>query len=323
MIEVESATKRFGSTPALAGVSLAVPEGSVLALLGPNGAGKTTLVRVLTTLLRPDSGSARVAGYDVVADAARLRSVIGLAGQYAAVDELLTGRENLELIGLWYHLDKAEYRRRAGEVLERFSLTDAADRLVKTYSGGMRRRLDIGASLIARPPVLFLDEPTSGLDPRTRNDLWTFIEELVAADTTLLLTTQYMEEAERLAHQIAVLDRGEVIAGGTAKQLKDTLGGDRLEATVTEPADLDRATNLLAGLAQARPHVDPDQRRVSVPTSGGTAFLLAAGHQLEEERITLDDLGIRRPSLDDVFLSLTGVPASRTGTDEAPAEVAS
>jgi ABC-2 type transport system ATP-binding protein len=322
MIEVESATKRFGSTPALAGVSLAVPEGSVLALLGPNGAGKTTLVRVLTTLLRPDSGSARVAGYDVVADAARLRSVIGLAGQYAAVDELLTGRENLELIGLWYHLDKAEYRRRAAEVLERFSLTDAADRLVKTYSGGMRRRLDIGASLIARPPVLFLDEPTSGLDPRTRNDLWTFIEELVAADTTLLLTTQYMEEAERLAHQIAVLDRGEVIAGGTAKQLKDTLGGDRLEATVTEPADLDRATNLLAGLAQARPHVDPDQRRVSVPTSGGTAFLLAAGHQLEEERITLDDLGIRRPSLDDVFLSLTGAPASRTGT-EAPAKAAS
>jgi ABC-2 type transport system ATP-binding protein len=187
----------------------------------------------------------------------------------------------------------------------------------------MRRRLDIGASLIARPPVLFLDEPTSGLDPRTRNDLWTFIEELVAADTTLLLTTQYMEEAERLAHQIAVLDRGEVIAGGTAKQLKDTLGGDRLEATVTEPADLDRATNLLAGLAQARPHVDPDQRRVSVPTSGGTAFLLAAGHQLEEERITLDDLGIRRPSLDDVFLSLTGVPASRTGAEDAPAEVAS
>lgn len=323
MIEVESVTKRFGSTQALAGVSLAVPEGSVLALLGPNGAGKTTLVRVLTTLLRPDSGSARVAGYDVVADAARLRSVIGLAGQYAAVDELLTGRENLELIGLWYHLDKAEYRRRAAEVLERFSLTDAADRLVKTYSGGMRRRLDIGASLIARPPVLFLDEPTSGLDPRTRNDLWTFIEELVAADTTLLLTTQYMEEAERLAHQIAVLDRGEVIAGGTAKQLKDTLGGDRLEVTVTEPADLDRATNLLAGLAQARPHVDPDQRRVSVPTSGCTAFLLAAGHQLEEERITLDDLGIRRPSLDDVFLSLTGVPASRTGAEDAPAEVAS
>jgi ABC-2 type transport system ATP-binding protein len=323
MIEVESVTKRFGSTQALAGVSLAVPEGSVLALLGPNGAGKTTLVRVLTTLLRPDSGSARVAGYDVVADAARLRSVIGLAGQYAAVDELLTGRENLELIGLWYHLDKAEYRRRAAEVLERFSLTDAADRLVKTYSGGMRRRLDIGASLIARPPVLFLDEPTSGLDPRTRNDLWTFIEELVAADTTLLLTTQYMEEAERLAHQVAVLDRGEVIAGGTAKQLKDTLGGDRLEATVTEPADLDRATNLLAGLAQARPHVDPDQRRVSVPTAGGTAFLLAAGHQLEEERITLDDLGIRRPSLDDVFLSLTGAPASRTGTEDAPAKAAS
>src|SRR5262245_16581866 len=202
MIEAEQITKRFGSTQALAGVDLEVKRGTVLALLGPNGAGKTTLVRILTTLLTPDGGRAHVAGFDVVADAEPLRSVIGLAGQYAAVDELLTGRENLELVGLWYHLDKREYRRRAQEILERFSLTDAGDRLVKTYSGGMRRRLDIGASLIARPPVLFLDEPTTGLDPRTRNDVWLFIEELVSDGTTVLLTTQYMEEAERLADQI-------------------------------------------------------------------------------------------------------------------------
>jgi len=196
MVEVDGVCKRFGETQALAGVDLSAERARVLALLGPNGAGKTTLVRILTTLLQPDSGNARVAGYDVVAEAGALRSVIGLAGQYAAVDELLTGRENLELVGLWYHLDKREYRRRAQEVLERFALTDAGDRLVRTYSGGVRRRLDIGASLIARPPVLFLDEPTTGLDPRTRNDLWQFIDELVAG-TTVLLTTQYMEEAER------------------------------------------------------------------------------------------------------------------------------
>ena len=245
MIEVEMLAKRFGATRALAGVDLTVEPGTVLALLGPNGAGKTTLVRILTTLLRPDSGRASVAGYDIVRDAGPLRSAIGLAGQYAAVDELLTGRENLELVGLWYHLDKREYRRRAQEVLERFALTEAGDRQVKTYSGGMRRRLDIGASLIARPPVLFLDEPTTGLDPRTRNDVWEFIEELVAAGTTVLLTTQYMEEAERLAQQIVVIDAGAVIAAGTALQLKERLGGDLLEARVTKPADLERAATLL------------------------------------------------------------------------------
>jgi ABC-2 type transport system ATP-binding protein len=317
MIDVEDVAKRFGDTQALAGVSLACRRGSVLALLGPNGAGKTTLVRILTTLIRPDRGRARVAGLDVVADAAPLRSVIGLAGQYAAVDELLTGRENLELIGLWYHLDKREYRRRAVEILERLSLADAADRLVKTYSGGMRRRLDIGASLIGRPPVLLLDEPTTGLDPRTRNDLWQFLEELVADGTTVLLTTQYMEEAERLAHRIVVLDRGRVIADGTSEELKDTLGGDRLEARVSDPADLDRAAALLRELAGTAPHLDVEQRRVSVPTAGGTGFLLQAGLRLQEERIPLDDLGIRRPSLDDVFLSLTGVPAH--GPDEEAA----
>src|SRR5262249_50552010 len=217
MIEVEAIGKRFGSTRALAGVDLSVSEGKVLALLGPNGAGKTTLVRILTTLLKPDEGRARVASYDVVADEVSLRSVIGLAGQYAAVDELLTGRENLELVGLWYHLEKHEYRRRAQDVLERFSLTDAGDKLVKTYSGGMRRRLDIGASLIARPPVLFLDEPTTGLDPRTRNDLWRFIEELVGAGTTVLLTTQDMEEAGRLAHRLLVIHVGAGVAPGTAE----------------------------------------------------------------------------------------------------------
>ena len=312
MIEVEGVAKRFGATEALAGVSLACPRGRILALLGPNGAGKTTLVRILTTLLRPDSGRATVAGFDVVAQAAPLRSVIGLAGQYAAVDELLTGRENLELIGLWYHLDKAEYRRRAQDVLERLSLTEAADRLVKTYSGGMRRRLDIGASLVGRPPVLFLDEPTTGLDPRTRNDVWQFLEELVAGGTTVLMTTQYMEEAERLAHRIVVLDTGRVIADGTAEQLKDRLGGNRLEARVSDPSDLDRAAALLGELAGAAPHVDAEQQRVSVPASGGTAFLLSAGLRFQEERVSLDDLGIRRPSLDDVFLALTGHAAEET-----------
>jgi daunorubicin resistance ABC transporter ATP-binding subunit len=310
MIEVDTVAKRFGSTTALAGVDLEAEQGKVLALLGPNGAGKTTLVRILTTLLKPDSGSARVAGYDVVEEAKPLRSMIGLAGQYAAVDELLTGRENLELVGLWYHLDKREYRRRAQEVLERFALTDAGDRLVRTYSGGMRRRLDIGASLIARPAVLFLDEPTTGLDPRTRNDVWRFIEELVASGTTVLLTTQMMEEAERLAHQIVVIDSGSVIAQGTATQLKAHLGGATLEARVTDPGDLDRAAALLAEVGQARARIDPDQQLVSIPTTRGTTLLLAAGRRFEEERLALDDLGIRRPSLDDVFLSLTGAPAT-------------
>src|SRR5271167_1049644 len=245
MIEVESVAKRFGSTQALAGVDLIAGEGTVLALLGPNGAGKTTLVRILATLLRPDAGRASVAGCDVVADAGRLRPMIGLTGQFAAVDELLTGRENLELVGLFYHLSKPERRRQAQDVLERFTLTDAAEQLVKTYSGGMRRRLDVGASLIGRPRVLFLDEPTTGLDPRTRNDVWRFIEELVAAGTTVLLTTQYMEEAEHLAHHIVVIDAGMVVAQGTAAELKDRLGGDVLEARVSRASDLDRAAAVI------------------------------------------------------------------------------
>ncbi len=306
MIEVDGVTKSFGETRALDRVDLAVERGRILGLLGPNGSGKTTLVRILTTLLRADSGRARVAGLDVEEEAGRLRSRIGLAGQYATVDELLTGRENLELVGLWYHLPKAEYRRRAAEILERLSLTDAANRKVAGYSGGMRRRLDIGASLIARPPVLFLDEPTTGLDPRTRNTIWEFIEELVAAGTTVLLTTQYMEEAERLAHGIVVLDVGRIIAHGTAFELKEQIGGDVLEVRVRRPEDLGRARSTLAEVAGAAARVDDDQRIVSVPADGGTPLLIAAGRRFESEQIDLDDLGIRHPSLDDVFLSLTG-----------------
>jgi ABC-2 type transport system ATP-binding protein len=316
-IEVEGVVKRFGSTVALDCVDVFAAAGRVLALLGPNGAGKTTLVRILTTLLRPDGGHARVAGYDVVADARALRPLIGLAGQYAAVDELLTGRENLELVGLWYHLDKREYRRRAQDVLERFGLLEAGDRLVKTYSGGMRRRLDIGASLIARPAVLFLDEPTTGLDPHTRNDVWAFIEELVAAGTTVLLTTQYMEEADRLAHEIVVIDVGRVIAAGTAAALKAQLGGATLEARVADPAALERAAALLGELGAGRPRIDPDRKLVTIPAGEGTAVLLAAGRRFEQEGIVLDDLGVRRPSLDDVFLALTDA-SSQARAESSP-----
>jgi ABC-2 type transport system ATP-binding protein len=320
MIEARGVVKRFGKTQALSGVTFHVEKGTVLGLLGPNGAGKTTMIRVLTTLLRPDAGQARVAGFDVAADGQRVRSAIGLAGQYAAVDELLTGRENLELVGLWYHLPKREYRRRAEETLERLSLTDSADRQVRTYSGGMRRRLDIGASLIADPPVLFLDEPTTGLDPRTRNDLWQFVRELVKAGTTVLLTTQYMEEAEHLAHRIVVIDKGKQIAAGTADELKTRAGGATLEARVADPRDVGRAAALLADVARARPRTDPGARRVSLPAGEGTGLLLDAGRRLQEAGIVLDDIGIRRPTLDEVFLSLTGADSpEHAGTPKAEA----
>ncbi|HTJ71706.1 MAG TPA: ATP-binding cassette domain-containing protein [Actinospica sp.] len=320
MIDVQAVTKTFAATRALDGVTLQAPRGSVLTLLGPNGAGKTTLVRILATLLHPDSGTARVAGLDVVRDARALRPLIGLAGQYAAVDELLTGRENLELVGSWYHLPRAEYRHAARDLLERFALTDVGDRLVKTYSGGMRRRLDIAASLVARPPVLFLDEPTSGLDPRTRNDLWTFLKDLVADGTTLVLTTQYMEEAEHLAHRIAVLAAGRVIAQGTALELKRAMGGDVLEARVHDPADLDTAAGILGRTARREARLDLDQRRVTVPAHGGTGQLIAAGRALQDAGIALEDLGIRRPSLDEVFLALTGTPADARSAEPSPLE---
>ncbi len=313
-IEVEGIMKSFGPTVALAGVDLLAEEGKVLALLGPNGAGKTTLVRILTTLLRPDAGQARVAGYHVVRDATALRSVIGLAGQFAAVDELLTGRENLELVGRLYHLDKAERADRAQQVLERFALTGAADRIVKGYSGGMRRRLDLGASLVGRPRVLILDEPTTGLDPRTRNDVWRYIEDLVAEGTTVLLTTQYLEEADYLAHRVVVVDEGRIIAEGTSDELKDQMGGDVLEVRVADAADLRQAGEVIAAFGDGHAQVDEDQLRVSIPTRAGPGGLIEAGRRLTDLGVALSDLGIRRPSLDDVFLSLTG-----HGT-EAPVE---
>ncbi|HKD89678.1 MAG TPA: ATP-binding cassette domain-containing protein [Streptosporangiaceae bacterium] len=320
MIEARDVAKRFGKTQSLSGVTFHVDAGTVLGLLGPNGAGKTTMIRVLTTLLKPDAGQARVAGFDVVTDGQRVRSVIGLAGQYAAVDEMLTGRENLELVGLWYHLPKREYRRRTQETLERLSLTDAADRQVKTYSGGMRRRLDIGASLLANSPVLFLDEPTTGLDPRTRDDLWRFIAELVNAGTTVLLTTQYMEEAEHLANRIVVIDKGQQIAEGTPDELKTQTGGATLEARVADPRDVDRAAALLASVANAQPRRDPETRLVGVPAGEGTGLLLEAGRRLAEAGIILDDLGIRRPTLEEVFLSLTTAPSQdHTGSPKAEA----
>jgi ABC-2 type transport system ATP-binding protein len=313
-IEVDEVSKRFGATVALDAVSLSVDVGTVLALLGPNGAGKTTLVRVLTTLLIPDSGHARVGGFDVQKDARTIRAMIGLAGQYATVDELLTGRENLELVGLLYHLDKELYRTRAQEALERMSLASAGDQPVKTYSGGMRRRLDLAASLIGQPPVLLLDEPTTGLDPRTRNDLWEFIEELVAEGTTVLLTTQYMEEAEHLADTIIVLDAGHVAASGTSDQLKDQLGGNVLEVRVSDRADLDRAVSLISDLGSASPRTNPDLNQVLLPVTDGARVLIAAGRALDDQGIALDDLGIRRPSLDDVFLAITGHAASSSDT---------
>jgi len=305
VIELRGVGKRLGSTRALAGVDLAVGQGEVLALLGPNGAGKTTLVRILTTLLAPDQGRATIGGNDVAGDAKRVRPLIGLAGQYAAVDELLTGRENLELVGRLYHLDKPERRQRAQEVLERFALADAGDRLVKTYSGGMRRRLDLGASLVGRTPVLILDEPTTGLDPRARNELWRFIAELAGGGTTVLLTTQYLEEADRLADLIVVLDQGVKVAEGTAAQLKAQVGDEVLQARV-KPADLERAAALIAELTHTAPQIDRHEGRISVRTAGGTRMLLAAGNRLDHAGVALAELGLRQPSLDDVFLALTG-----------------
>ncbi len=298
-------------------VSLSVRPGRVLALLGPNGAGKTTLIRILTTLLVPDSGVAWVAGRDVRKEAKIIRSLIGLAGQFASVDELLTGRENLELVGLLYHLDRAEYRLRTQDALERMTLTEAADRPVKTYSGGMRRRLDLAASLIGRPPILFLDEPTTGLDPRTRNDLWSFIGELVTEGSTVVLTTQYMEEAESLADQIVLLDSGRVVASGTADQLKDRLGGDVLEVRVADRADLEAAAAILTPFSQGGLAVDSDVKTVSFHVTGRADVLVAAGRALDDRGIALDDLGIRRPTLDDVFLAFTGHPTAVAVTDDA------
>jgi ABC-2 type transport system ATP-binding protein len=315
-IEGEDLVKRYGSVVALDGLDLAVPEGTVMGLLGPNGAGKTTAVRIFTTLLVPDSGRARVAGLDAVADAGKLRSVMGLSGQYAAVDEDLTGFENLDMVGRLYGLGRKNSKVRARELLEQFDLAESGDRPVRGYSGGMRRRLDLAGALVARPSVLFLDEPTTGLDPRSRLGMWEVIEELVAAGSTLLLTTQYMEEADRLADSIAVIDHGKVIARGTADELKSQVGGERIELTVETAGDIERAQSALSAIAAGEVQVDQRTRSLTVPVSGGSKALLEALRNLDADEVRVTDIGLRRPTLDDVFLSLTGHAAEKKDTDD-------
>ncbi|MFD4440709.1 ATP-binding cassette domain-containing protein [Nocardia sp. NPDC058519] len=319
-IVAEGLVKRYGQLVALDGLDLSVPEGTVTALLGPNGAGKTTTVRVLTTLLVPDEGTATVAGIDVLNNPQALRSRIGASGQYSAVDEYLTGFENLEMVGRLYHLGTQRSKERARELLDRFRLTDAADRPVKGYSGGMRRRLDLAGALVANPPVLFLDEPTTGLDPRARLDLWDVIEELVAGGTTLLLTTQYMDEADRLADSIAVIDHGKVIARGTADELKALVGGDRIELTVGHIDQLAVAQQALSGLADGEIHLEPGLRKLIVPVADGSQDLVAAIGRLTERKVEINDVALRRPSLDDVFLTLTGHEAEELVSGDRESE---
>ncbi len=297
---------RSGEVRALDGLDLTVAEGTVLALLGPNGAGKTTTVRILATLLRPDRGRASVLGYDVVKDAQRLRRVIGLSGQYAAVDENLTGRENLWMFGRLYQVDSPTARTRAGELLEQFDLADSGDRPVKTYSGGMRRRLDLAAALIGHPRLLFLDEPTTGLDPRSRIGMWEVIRGLVRQGSTLLLTTQYLEEADALADAIAVVDHGAIIARGTADELKSQVGGERVEVVIHDRTQLDRALTLISRCCLSEATLDEHSRRLTAPAAGGAGQLVDVIRTLDDAGIAIDDVGLRRPTLDDVFLSLTG-----------------
>ncbi|MFD9320529.1 ATP-binding cassette domain-containing protein [Streptomyces sp. NPDC060053] len=305
-IYAEGLVKTFGDVKALDGVDLDVPEGTVLGLLGPNGAGKTTTVRCLTTLLRPDRGRAMVAGLDVLKHPNEVRRSIGLSGQFAAVDEYLTGRENLQMVGRLYQMKAGAAKARAAELLDQFGLAEAADRTAKTYSGGMRRRLDLAAALVVSPPVMFMDEPTTGLDPRNRQMLWEVIKRLVSGGTTLLLTTQYLEEADHLAHDIAVVDHGRVIARGTSDQLKARTGGERVEVVVHDREHIATAAEVLAGFGKGETAVEQHTRKLTVPVTGGAKLLAEVIRELDTRGIEIDDIGLRRPTLDDVFLSLTG-----------------
>ncbi|HEV2583303.1 MAG TPA: ATP-binding cassette domain-containing protein [Ktedonobacteraceae bacterium] len=315
-ILAEGLSKAYGKIHALDGLDLVAEAGTVLGVLGPNGAGKTTTVRILTTLIKPDRGRAEVAGLDVVKHAATVRERIGLTGQYAAIDELLTGYENLKMFGQLSRLPGAVARRRAHDLLARFDLEEAAGRLVKTYSGGMRRRLDLAASLILSPPILFLDEPTTGLDPRGRLALWEVIRDLAAQGTTVLLTTQYLEEADHLAHQIVVIAQGRVIAQGTASELKTQIGGERLELTVAPHSDLDAAWQAIRPYSSGEIQLDHERRHLTVPVTNGATLLAAIVRDLDGAQITLSDLALRRPTLDDVFFSLTGHAVSEAEQPE-------
>jgi ABC-2 type transport system ATP-binding protein len=316
MIRATGLVKKYKAVEALSGLDLVVPEGKVLGLLGPNGAGKTTAVRILATLLKADAGTAEVAGIDVATDPDGVRARIGLSGQYAAVDEHLTGFENLQMVGRLYGMPKAKASQRARDLLERFGLDDAGDRPSKTYSGGMRRRLDLAGALVAQPPVLILDEPTTGLDVRSRQQMWTVIRDLVSSGATLLLTTQYLEEADLLADDIVVIDHGRAIARGTADELKSQTGGERIELVLTDAAQRDAASRILAGVAIGEVQVGDNQRELTAAVEGGVPQLRTVLTELDEQRIDVVDVGLRRPTLDDVFLSLTGRAAEDVPSDE-------
>ena len=312
-INAKGINKRFGKVQALDNIDLVVDPGTVFALLGPNGSGKTTLVRILTTLLRPDSGTAHVAGYDVVHEAQLVRTVIGLAGQYPAIEDILTGKENLEMIGYLYHLGKPKAKARAKELLEQFELSDAANRKVKTYSGGMRRRLDLAATLVASPSILFLDEPTTGLDPRSRLGLWEVIATQAKDCNTVFLTTQYLEEADRLANKIAIIDKGMILREGTNQELKDCCGGDTLiRVRIADRSEISKANNALKELGGDTLHSYPDIGEITIPSGGGTALLPEVVRRLDAEKISIAELTLKPPTLDDVFLAITGHPAEET-----------